>query len=50
MLGGDGFGMLEFEECFRNVFGHIEVDCACRVVPVDIDATKKDPFQSMVTV
>ncbi len=33
--------MLEFQECLRDIFGHVEVDGHGGIVPVDVDAAKE---------
>jgi hypothetical protein len=41
MLGDDGCGVLVLEERFGNVVWHVDVDRACGVVPIDIDAAEE---------
>ena len=38
------------EESFWDIFGHIESHHPFRLVPIDVDAAKIDPSQSMATV
>ncbi len=33
--------MLEFQECLQDIFGHVEVDGAGGIVPVNVDAAKE---------
>ena len=50
VLGRRWCGMLELEESFWDIFGHIESHHPFRLVPIDVDAAKIDPSQSMATV
>ncbi len=40
-MGEIGHWVLEFQEHLRYIFGHVEVDSAGGIVPVDVDATKE---------